>query len=246
LELFKEIIFSEIPNKDKDRQLEIFKKNVGKNLTISSTIDKITKQFMDYITIIDKKFYKGKKFIDIKNETEARQYLSFSKTKNDIITNTQKKSGNYSERNVIKLTNGVIDYNNYNNIYIKLKDYRKNLNVSEYSNIIINSSHEHHIYSKTIKDIESNPFNLIYLTQTEHYDIFHNHNNNKKINPEMQTKALLTVRNLIYNIIKDIFDDNELIDVKKYLKSQENIMIKTLFNDKLGQSYKNILEQMNN
>jgi len=226
--------------------LTVFKKIVkcsrlSVDFTKGGDIQKKTKPYIDYISILGHRFYKSKSsFIEIFDTEDEDKYLSYSKAKNNLIKDTQKKYGDHIERNVYKLIDGKIDFSDKKNLYKFTYELRKQKSTSEYSGLD-GSTHLHHPVPQNVNgNIADNPLNNIYVTQTEHYDLFHMGNKTKKVSYKYLIEGLKSAHQALTSL-KDQFEDVELFD--KYVKECEDEMISILYSEYSGpKSYIKLLE----
>ena len=215
----------------------------GAKLTIDTVYDigKKLKPYVDYITVIDHKYYRHQNIIDIEDKVEELTYLSYSELKNQIIVYLQNATGIYNERSVHTLRKNPLDFKN-EKILFKAVLEKRGKGISEYSNQTGIQQLHHIIPRSSSKELSENIFNLVYLTPTEHYETFHVLGNTKKINPDLTIptlKKLIDINMSLKN--DDEFKDNQYFD--RFLEKEMKQMIDILFKGYSGsKNYLSLLE----
>lgn len=235
--------------------LYTWKKVIGvvEDLTVdiktSGDIYKKIKPFVNYITVRNFGIYrKSTKFISVTPDN-SETILSYSKTKNTHIKNSQGKYGDHTERNVYRLREKKIDISVHSNCYKLIDNKRKERGISEFSNTFGPCDNHHPIPGKVDKDtsvsgkkeLRKNPYNNCYALKAEHDYELHPLNNTKVVAYEPMVKALKSAYYSVKTIVDNFTEDKEIFD--QYLKECENQMKSILFPSYSGpKSYIQLLE----
>jgi hypothetical protein len=215
----------------------------GQKLTIDTVYDigKKLKPYVDYITVIEHKYYKHQNIIDIEDAVEELTYLSYSELKNLIIVYLQNATGIYNERSVHTLRKTPLDFKN-EKILFKAVMEKRGKGISEYSNQTGIQQLHHLIPRYSSKDLSENIFNLVYVTPTEHYETFHVLGNTRKINYDVTIPTLKKLIDINTSLKNDEdFKDNEYFD--RFIEKEMKQMIDVLFKGYSGsKNYLSLLE----